>query len=549
MKSNIIAGAVALAMVLPVPLAIYTSDTVNKAQAETTANATAEDVKTIVGVDDALTVAQPNRYVDQLSDSVSVVMDGYAKGTCAGDGEYSLNPTANERYTITCTLSGNVKNGGNNVRVTPRIVTFSDVPLIGGLKTVAQNAKVEYRTCSDSGCSWKPYPTTTITLYANVYEGVTTMVNGDSMVTELAEDGVDLSDIDVDSLSSSTAGGEESGNYRIGYGDTGSSNSANADANPYQSTDSSANSNTQKNNMVGTDGELREAYGGNKSDASTSIGNGITNPDPTASENGIKSSIASPFDNATPATYDTEINTLFNDDPDSLNYHYNAIDKDGEEVLDDYFGGVEDANPANGIDVEEDGDFLNVEHSDIDMTTKPEKYIDKNGRLMDGYFDDDGSWIGSDDPVGIAGYIDPSGKLIPVKYLPGAYGVTYTERADEQSGRWAQQKQMLASICSIVESPLMKNSTGSFKQDSLIDSLTEALGNLWEGSAFDAPSTISNQQLYTIAKGLLAKRGYSSDDLKAGYNYDPKSAYTDPTYSWDFHRITRLLKTGHEPHA
>ena len=54
--------------------------------------------------------------------------------------------------------------------------------------------------------------------------------------------------------------------------------------------------------------------------------------------------------------------------------------------------------------------------------------------------------------------------------------------------------------------------------------------------------TATDQELYDMAKKLLLASGYTLDQIKNGKNYDPNSAYTEPSTAWDMNRITTLLK-------
>lgn len=59
---------------------------------------------------------------------------------------------------------------------------------------------------------------------------------------------------------------------------------------------------------------------------------------------------------------------------------------------------------------------------------------------------------------------------------------------------------------------------------------------------FKAPQTISDQEMFNIARKILKELGYSLEDLMKNKTYDDGSAYTDPDRAWDMNRITTLLK-------
>ena len=54
--------------------------------------------------------------------------------------------------------------------------------------------------------------------------------------------------------------------------------------------------------------------------------------------------------------------------------------------------------------------------------------------------------------------------------------------------------------------------------------------------------TASDQELYEFARKWLLANGFTAADIANGKNYDPNSAYTEPTKAWDMNRITTLLK-------
>ena len=95
------------------------------------------------------------------------------------------------------------------------------------------------------------------------------------------------------------------------------------------------------------------------------------------------------------------------------------------------------------------------------------------------------------------------------------------------------------------------NGSGSgnsiFEDTDKNNSLAGMIHNLLSGesnglSANNDQSTLSNQDLFDIAKRLLLEAGFSEDDIKRGLNYDKDSAYTEPNVAWDFNRMTTLLK-------
>jgi hypothetical protein len=91
------------------------------------------------------------------------------------------------------------------------------------------------------------------------------------------------------------------------------------------------------------------------------------------------------------------------------------------------------------------------------------------------------------------------------------------------------------------------NGTSLFESADKSNSLAGMIHSLLSGeengfSANNDKSTLSNQDLFDIAKRLLLEAGFSEDDIRKGLNYDKDSAYTEPNVAWDFNRMTTLLK-------
>ena len=74
--------------------------------------------------------------------------------------------------------------------------------------------------------------------------------------------------------------------------------------------------------------------------------------------------------------------------------------------------------------------------------------------------------------------------------------------------------------------------------DKAMDSILGA-GQLLTGAK---RGTASDQELYEFARKWLLANGFTAADIANGKNYDPNSAYTEPTKAWDMNRITTLLK-------
>ena len=77
------------------------------------------------------------------------------------------------------------------------------------------------------------------------------------------------------------------------------------------------------------------------------------------------------------------------------------------------------------------------------------------------------------------------------------------------------------------------------KKDSVLQSMT-ALGSDILG--FNDKKTMSDQELFQVAKKILYANGYDLNAIVHGKSYDEGSFYTDPEVAWDMNRITKLLK-------
>ena len=519
-----------------------------------------QEIKDIVGLTSEITTITPSRSVSSLSDTVSIVSDGYARAICSANSEYSANPTANEPYSITCVMEPNSKVSSGAVRITPKALSFSGTPVIGGVQSSSQNVTVEVKSCSSTSnggttCSWHAYPPTTVSLYMNVFEGISSIMDSETQMAESIDNSsYEFSDVDeLTSDQKNGTGADSDYSMTMDYG---------SDLALYTETSSNQNAS-------GSSTETYYSYANASENARTSIGESVmasnespysplsSNASSSSSSDNNDSSFYSAidreagFNQANAESYGNAVNDLFGDDAGSLNRNYNDPEYSGTSDLDNYFSDVESplreagslqGNGADNLYDIVDFPATNNGGNHAEKKQREEKFFDADGNQIDGFFDDTGAWVGTGDPSKIHMIENLNGKTIIVDYLPGAYGMTYAERASEESGRLAQLEQKVFAVLSIVDSPILKSSSGHFKDGSLSDILHDLLGNSFEGSAFDQPDTLSRQQLVKIATHLLMNRGYSLDDIKNGKNYDRGSAYTDPNKAWDFNPIPKLLK-------
>lgn len=80
------------------------------------------------------------------------------------------------------------------------------------------------------------------------------------------------------------------------------------------------------------------------------------------------------------------------------------------------------------------------------------------------------------------------------------------------------------------------NGNGSLLND-VVSGVSQILGG-------EAVATMTEQDMFDMAKKLLVASGYNISSLLSGKNYDGGSAYTEPDNAWDMNRMTKLLSNG-----
>lgn len=80
------------------------------------------------------------------------------------------------------------------------------------------------------------------------------------------------------------------------------------------------------------------------------------------------------------------------------------------------------------------------------------------------------------------------------------------------------------------------NGNGSLLND-VVSGVSQILGG-------EAVATMTEQDMFDMAKKLLVASGYDISSLLSGKNYDGGSAYTEPDNAWDMNRMTKLLSSG-----
>lgn len=274
-----------------------------------------------------------------------------------------------------------------------------------------------------------------------------------------------------------------------------------------------------------------------------------------------------PSDTGNNDPWDSAINSLLGDSDDS----FNIADDDwassggwgGSDTLDDYLDGAMDGESDGytvddllGLNsgVDDDASLMDLngdgtaEGVDLDGDGNPDgTLLDTDG---DGVYDaidlnGDGKpdgWLIDEDGDGVMDGIDYNGDGVIDKYFEGhepssaneSGGANYLNRAEEDDGLWDALMRQLSS----------NNRTNMAQDDSSSAKTNSRLINSLFGD--DAQNiqnnTLSDQELFDLARAQLAKMGFSDKDIMNGKQYSKNSAWTEPAIAWDFNRITTLIK-------
>ena len=190
--------------------------------------------------------------------------------------------------------------------------------------------------------------------------------------------------------------------------------------------------------------------------------------------------------------------------------------------LDDYFGNdVDDGNTPDGMT----DDLTGGDDNGGDAYVNNDGYGDDGSGGGDGdvnvdYMGDGNNYYGDGDN----GNSDDGDSGLPLQDLQAKY----EDGLAGLDGLNGDNSGLLGAI----------NAKGA--DSSLAQKLKELIG---DGSITNnRRGTATDQELYDMAKKLLLASGYTLDQIKNGKNYDPNSAYTEPSTAWDMNRITTLLK-------
>ena len=186
---------------------------------------------------------------------------------------------------------------------------------------------------------------------------------------------------------------------------------------------------------------------------------------------------------------------------------------DGEiPDLNSYFDGVGEQTEPNGMTTDDTG--LNG-------------YVDENGNV---YGDPNANNSTNTDGVNLDYIPDNNGQGSNGGLLGGfdSYPGAYQDALDNLDGGMnGDNKGLLGDIVGA-------DKLGDKDMDSILGA-----GQLLTGAK---RGTASDQELYEFARKWLLANGFTAADIANGKNYDPNSAYTEPTKAWDMNRITTLLK-------
>lgn len=170
---------------------------------------------------------------------------------------------------------------------------------------------------------------------------------------------------------------------------------------------------------------------------------------------------------------------------------------------------------------------------------------DQNGNPIDGFYDADGNPISAFfDSNG--NFVDANGNSIKVY---DRYGNEITGVFDRNGKKidkslfYDANGDGVVDIRDLIQQLSEKDSllaklSGKDGLQSVLDSIFGDDNSLNKS----VQGTLSIQDMYAIAKQVLLNAGFDVDDIMNGRNYSEGSAYTDPDDSWDFNRITTLMK-------
>ena len=388
------------------------------------------------------------------------------------------------------------KSGKGSEQITVPYIWYEQVPTKDGVKRILHKGQQ------------------IISITYNAYEAKNTME--DSLA------GTSGTTID---LIPTTDDGTSSGNYGIG----GSSPCADGTLVCYDAPDIKLPGDIDGSDDSGNSGW---SDGSGKNDSSDDSGKN------DGSDNSGKNDGSGDTNGSNEGKYSNLLNDLLND-----SNSYNSGDSDwaksnngdGSANLDEYFNGLsdDDSLPTGLTDdvlgVDSDLDALGLSGKDTDGDGVLDTFTDANGNSMNAeeateYISNAQNGDGSDDRKDGDGY--------------------YSGDVDDTEGGDGQSLSDFLSQFGL--DGLGDGTLGSLTDENGNDSLAKRISDYISSKASGAETgdkyTITEQELYDLAKKMLLANGMSLDDIKNGRNYDKNSAYTEPATAWNMNRITTLLK-------
>ena len=228
--------------------------------------------------------------------------------------------------------------------------------------------------------------------------------------------------------------------------------------------------------------------------------------------------------------YKDLLNDLLNDSDKSFNSgdsDWANSNADGATDIDDYFNGLGD---EEGLPDGLTDDVLGVD-GNLDALGLTGEDTDGDG-VLDTFTDVDGNVM---DINGAAEYMANAQENSDSDF--------YSGDANERDYEGDSFSDWLAKFGL---DGLGDGTLGSLTDGDGNDSLAKRISDFVNGATSNAEtgdkSTISEQEMYDLAKKMLLANGLTLDDIKKGKNYDKNSAYTEPASAWNMNRITTLLK-------
>lgn len=205
--------------------------------------------------------------------------------------------------------------------------------------------------------------------------------------------------------------------------------------------------------------------------------------------------------------------------------------------LSDFYG-LDNSN--NGLSMEDFSDMLNsglLSEEDLSNMLNSGALTKEDLQTMQDVLNSNG--INSDNLNADTDVLGGTGNYYGLDSTSGGYydndGIFHS------TGSTLEQENMFDSALDILNNIGNDVSTGN--SGNMMDSLLkDVFGKEDTIISQFSPDTMTDQELFDLAKRLLSEAGFSLEDILKGKNYDSGSAYTDEKEAWDMNRITTLIK-------